>query len=53
MVFQNPYASLNPRKSIAATLEEPLLINTALGKAERRERVAQMLDRVELRAEHA
>jgi len=53
MVFQNPYASLNPRKSIAAALEEPLRINTALGKQERSERVAQMLHRVGLRPEHA
>ena len=52
MVFQNPYASLNPRKSIAAALEEPLLINTRLSKPERRERIAQMLDRVGLRPEH-
>ena len=53
MVFQNPYASLNPRKSIAAALEEPLLINTRLSRPERRERIAQMLDRVGLRPEHA
>ncbi len=53
MVFQNPYASLNPRKTIAAALAEPLAINTALSKAERGERVAQMLQRVGLRPEHA
>jgi dipeptide transport system ATP-binding protein len=53
MVFQNPYASLNPRKSVAAALEEPLLINTRLSKPERRERIAQMLQRVGLRPEHA
>ena len=53
MVFQNPYASLNPRKTIAAALAEPLVINTALGRAERAERVAQMLQRVGLRPEHA
>ena len=29
MVFQNPFASLNPRKKIGHALEEPLLINTA------------------------
>ncbi len=53
MVFQNPYASLNPRKTIAAALAEPLAINMALGKAERDERVARMLARVGLRPEHA
>jgi dipeptide transport system ATP-binding protein len=53
MVFQNPYASLNPRKTIAAALAEPLAINTTLGKPERRERVLQMLQRVGLRPEHA
>jgi dipeptide transport system ATP-binding protein len=53
MVFQNPYASLNPRKTIAATLDEPLAINTQLSKAERRERALQMIERVGLRPEHA
>ncbi len=53
MVFQNPYASLNPRKTIASALAEPLTINTTLGKPERRERVLQMLQRVGLRPEHA
>ena len=53
MVFQNPYASLNPRKTIAAALGEPLAINTALGRGERREHVLQMLQRVGLRPEHA
>ena len=53
MVFQNPYASLNPRKTIAATLDEPLAINTPLSKAERHERAMQMIERVGLRPEHA
>ncbi len=51
MVFQNPYGSLNPRRTIGATLVEPLTIN---GRGSRRERVAEaqrMLDRVGLRAE--
>ena len=52
MVFQNPYASLNPRQTVAATLEEPLRINTALGSTERRERSAEWLARVGLRPEH-
>ncbi|WIV98158.1 peptide ABC transporter ATP-binding protein [Kinneretia aquatilis] len=52
MVFQNPFSSLNPRKSIAATLDEPLLINTALSKAERRERIEALITQVGLRPEH-
>ena len=53
IVFQNPYASLNPRKTIAATLDEPLLINTRNSAAHRRELVDTMLNRVGLRPEHA
>jgi len=53
MVFQNPYASLNPRKTIAAALAEPLVINTALSARERQQRVLQMIERVGLRPEHA
>ena len=53
MVFQNPYASLNPRKRIEQMLEEPLRLNTQLGRTERRERVAAMLAQVGLRPEHA
>ncbi len=52
MVFQNPFASLNPRASIEATLNEPLLINTALTQAERRERIEALLAKVGLRSEH-
>jgi dipeptide transport system ATP-binding protein len=53
MVFQNPYASLNPRKTIAYTLDEPLTINTKLSSKERTEKVEAMLARVGLRVEHA
>ena len=53
MVFQNPYASLNPRKRIAQMLDEPLMLNTALSSAERADRVAAMLRQVGLRPEHA
>ncbi len=53
MVFQNPFASLNPRKSVAAALAEPLLIHEKLSAAERMEQVRQMLQRVGLRPEHA
>jgi dipeptide transport system ATP-binding protein len=53
LVFQNPYGSLNPRKKISAVLEDPLAINTALGKPERAAKAREMLARVGLRPEHA
>ena len=52
IIFQNPYASLNPRKRIGDILEEPLLINTRLDARERRERGQAMMARVGLRPEH-
>ena len=52
MVFQNPFASLNPRKKIGHALEEPLLINTPLAAAERGEKARAMMARVGLRPEH-
>jgi dipeptide transport system ATP-binding protein len=53
MVFQNPFASLNPRKTVEEALGEPLLINTPLAAAERAERIAQIMRTVGLRPEHA
>ena len=53
LVFQNPYGSLNPRKKVSAVLEDPLAINTTLGKAERAERARAMLAQVGLRPEYA
>ncbi|MEN3929990.1 peptide ABC transporter ATP-binding protein [Microvirga sp. W0021] len=52
LVFQNPYGSLNPRKKIGAILEEPLIINTKLTAAERRERVREMMVKVGLRPDY-
>jgi dipeptide transport system ATP-binding protein len=52
MVFQSPYASLNPRQKIGDQLAEPLLINTPLSRAERREKVQLMMQQVGLRPEH-
>ncbi|RMQ47428.1 DppF protein [Pseudomonas cichorii] len=52
MVFQSPYASLNPRQKIGDQLGEPLLINTDLSRAERREKVQAMMSQVGLRPEH-
>ncbi len=53
IVFQNPYGSLNPRKTIATMLEEPLKLNTDLDQAQRRRAAEEMIARVGLRPEHA
>ena len=52
MVFQNPFASLNPRKKIGHALEEPLAINTPLAAEARTEKARAMMARVGLRPEH-
>jgi dipeptide transport system ATP-binding protein len=52
IVFQNPYGSLNPRQKIGDVLGEPLLINTKMSDAERRERATEMLVKVGLGPEH-
>ena len=52
MVFQNPYASLNPRKKIGHALEEPLAINTPMDSTGRADRARAMMARVGLRPEH-
>ena len=49
MVFQNPFGSLNPRKTVGAILEEPLIINGLGDTAERTEAARAMMDRVGLR----
>jgi dipeptide transport system ATP-binding protein len=53
IVFQNPYGSLNPRQTVAAALEEPLLVNTKMPAAERREATLAMMARVGLRRDQA
>jgi dipeptide transport system ATP-binding protein len=52
MVFQNPYGSLNPRQKVGDVLMEPLIINTKVPAAERRERAEAMLVKVGLGPEH-
>ncbi|HEY8578000.1 MAG TPA: dipeptide ABC transporter ATP-binding protein [Devosia sp.] len=52
IVFQNPYGSLNPRQKIGDVLAEPLLLNTDMSAAERREKAMQMLVKVGLGPEH-
>ena len=48
IIFQDPYASLNPRLSIRSIVSEPLKIHGVSSKAERRDRVADLLQRVGL-----
>lgn len=51
MVFQDPYSSLNPRKRIGHILEETLKIHRIGNKAERMERVMDILHRVGFQSE--
>ncbi|MDP1394812.1 ABC transporter ATP-binding protein [Lysinibacillus capsici] len=53
MIFQDPYASLNPRMKVKELVGEPLEIHTKLSKAEREKLVLEMLEVVGLNAEHA
>ena len=52
MIFQDPYGSLNPRKTTAALIDEPLRINTDLNAGERLAKVREILAQVGLGAEH-
>ena len=54
VVFQDPFSSLNPRMSVAEIIAEPWSIHDGVvPKAERADRVVELLDRVGLAAEHA
>lgn len=53
IVFQDTYASLDPRWSIGRLLAEPLALHENLTKGEQKKRIADMLVRVGLEAQHA
>jgi len=53
MVFQDPYASLNPRQSVRRTLADPLRLQGVTNRTEVDQRVMDMLAKVGLRPEHA
>ncbi|MEQ8344177.1 MAG: dipeptide ABC transporter ATP-binding protein [Sneathiellaceae bacterium] len=53
MIFQDPYASLNPRITIGRLLQEPLDVHRIGSRAERQDRVAWLMQRVGLRPEQA
>jgi oligopeptide transport system ATP-binding protein len=48
MVFQDPQASLNPRMTVQAIIQEPLDEHTDLGQAEKQQKVLQLMDAVGL-----
>lgn len=52
MIFQDPYASLNPRQRVGDALEEPFIIHMKLTSKERKEKVVQLLEEVGLKEEH-
>jgi oligopeptide/dipeptide ABC transporter ATP-binding protein len=52
IIFQDPYASLNPRLSILSIVSEPLKIHGVSSKAEQRARVADLLTKVGLDADY-
>ena len=54
MVFQDPYSSLNPRMTVEDIIGEPLDVHKLYSsKAERREKILELMDLVGLNAEHA
>jgi oligopeptide/dipeptide ABC transporter ATP-binding protein len=53
LIFQDPFASLNPRMTAGAIVREPLWIHRIGNASERDERVAQVFERVGLRPEQA
>ena len=52
MIFQDPFSSLNPRKTLLDIVGEPLLVNGMRNRRERTDRVAEMLRLVGIRPEY-
>src|SRR5246127_5538186 len=53
MVFQDPYSSLNPRKTVGSIIADPFVIHGLhKGDGERKRRVQELMDRVGLNPEH-
>ncbi|KRE09561.1 glutathione ABC transporter ATP-binding protein [Bosea sp. Root381] len=53
MIFQDPFASLNPRMNVGAAIAEPLLINKLATRSEARDQTAELLRRVGLQPDMA
>ena len=52
MVFQDPYASLNPRKRVGTIVSDPMRIHNLGSRAEQKQRVGEILESVGLSPEH-
>lgn len=52
-IFQDPYASLDPRLTVGFSIMEPLLVHQAMSRRQAEQRVAWLLERVGLLPEHA
>jgi oligopeptide transport system ATP-binding protein len=52
IIFQDPFSSLNPRKSVAHIVGEPLLVHGMKKRRERETRVLELLEVVGLKREH-
>ena len=52
-IFQDPYASLDPRLTVGFSVMEPLLVHRVMSRAQAEKRVAWLLERVGLQPEHA
>ncbi len=52
IIFQDPYSSLNPRKSVAHIVGEPLYVHGMTDRREREARVLELLEVVGLKREH-
>jgi glutathione transport system ATP-binding protein len=52
MIFQDPFSSLNPRMTIGKAIADPLAVNAVVPQSKLRERVAHLLERVDLEQDH-
>jgi oligopeptide/dipeptide ABC transporter ATP-binding protein len=53
MIFQDPYSSLNPRKTVGASIAQPFVVHgLAKGKGERKRAVQELMEMVGLNPEH-
>ncbi len=53
MIFQDPFASLNPRQTVGSIIEEPMIVHHMGNRTKRQQRVIELLNLVGLSAYHA